>query len=356
MKVAVYGFGNQTYYREILKVPETLGGEPPYGGSRMALEFAQAGHEVSLADPRIETIDSSFKQKLIDAGIKLTGDDVEAAKDADVAVLFTPFRSGLTVKIAEKIIPYLGKDAVIATTCTMPVLVLETSVKNILFMEDREDIGFSTLHPAAIPGTPQHTHYFIATNELLEEQIVKPEQIEKLKKLAEDTGKEAYLIPAELISPVGDMGVVATASAAVSALEYYAISKSVLKTTKAMTEFQLAQAFQAVSSIIAKYGIEGLVKFLSTGALKKSLKSMLFDKKVQKVSFAAMDFLENISDVEAVIGSLDGMASCFEPKEKTFLSAPSPMLISYMEELAGEDVTRGIVREALKKLYQGEGK
>ncbi len=354
MKVAVYGFGNQTYYRDVLKVSENLGGEPPYGGSRMALEFAKAGHEVFLADPRMDTIKPEFKQKLLDAGVKLTTDDVEAAEGADVAVLFTPFRSGLTVKIAEKIIPHLGKDAVIATTCTMPVLVLETSVRNVLFMEDREDVGFSTLHPAAIPGTPQHTHYFIATNELLEEEIVKPHQIEKLKKLAEDTGKEAYLIPAELISPIGDMGVVATASAAISALEYYAISKSVLKTTKAMTEFQLAQAFQVVSSIIAKYGIEGLVKFLNAEALKKSLKSMLFDEKVQKVAFAAMNSLENVSDIEEVVGSLEDMASKFEPEEKTFLSAPSPMLISYMEELAGEDVTRGVVREALKKLYHGE--
>ncbi|WP_456397474.1 H(2)-dependent methylenetetrahydromethanopterin dehydrogenase-related protein [Desulfurobacterium sp.] len=354
MKVVVYGFGNQTYYRDILKVSESLGGEPPYGGSRMALEFAEAGHEVFLADPRMETIKTEFKQKLLDAGVKLTTDDIEAAKDADVAVLFTPFRSGLTIKIAERIIPHIGNDAVIATTCTMPVLVLETSVRNVLFMEDREDIGFSTLHPAAIPGTPQHKHYFIATNELLEEEIVKPHQVEKLKKLAEDTGKKAYLIPAELISPIGDMGVVATAAAAVSALEYYAVSKSVLQTTKAMTEFQLSQAFQVVSSIISKYGIEGLVKFLNAEPLKKSLKSMLFDEKIQKVSFAAMKSLENISDIEGVIGSFDDMASKFKPEERTFLSAPSSMLISYMEDLAGEDVTRGIVREALKKLYCDE--
>ncbi|WP_457568230.1 H(2)-dependent methylenetetrahydromethanopterin dehydrogenase-related protein [Desulfurobacterium sp.] len=353
MKVAVFGLGNQTYYRQVLKVPERLGGKPPFGGSRMALEFAVAGHEVWLSDPHMESFDSSIREELTEAGVNLTADDAEAAKDADVAVLFTPFRSGITVKIVETIIPFLGRNAVIATTCTMPVLVLETSVKNVLFMEDREDIGFSTLHPAAIPGTPQHTHYFIATNELLEEEIVKQEQIDKLKKLAEDTGKKACLIPAELISPIGDMGVVATAAAVVSALEYYAVSKSILKTTKEMTEFQLAQAFQVVSSIIAKYGMEGLARFLSVDALKMSLKSMLYDEKIQKVSFAAMDVLENFGDIEAIVGDLNGKDSSFE---STFLSAPSPMLISYMEELAGEDVARGIVREALKKLYQGNGR
>ena len=51
MKVTVYGAGNQKLYIENLKLPEKYGGEAPYGGSRMAVEFAEAGHEVTLAEP-----------------------------------------------------------------------------------------------------------------------------------------------------------------------------------------------------------------------------------------------------------------------------------------------------------------
>ncbi len=349
MKIAIFGFGNQTYYRDVLKIQEILGGEPPFGGSRMAMEFAQAGYDVTLADPHMDTIDSSFISKLEIADVKLTKDDIKAAKEAEVAVLFTPFRSGITKQIAETIIPYLAKDAVITTACTMPILVLEIAVRNTLFMEDREDIGFSTMHPAAIPGTPQHKQYFIATNELLEEQIVKEEQVDRLKKIAEDTGKKAYPIPAELVSAIGDMGVVATAAAFASVLEYYSVSKNVLKTTKEMTEFQLVQSFQVMASIIAKYGIEGLINFINPDALKTSLNSMLYDNGLQKTAFASMETLNNI----------DNLISNFREEivkkpRSTFLSAPSPMLLSYIKDLAGEDVARGIIREALRKLYEGD--
>ncbi|SNR61808.1 H(2)-dependent methylenetetrahydromethanopterin dehydrogenase-related protein [Desulfurobacterium atlanticum] len=350
MKVAVFGFGNQSYYRDVINMESLLGGEPPFGGARMAMEFAQAGYEVVLSDPHISTIDASLIEKVKAAGVELTTDDAVAAKDAEVAILFTPFRSGISMKIAERIIPHLGKGAVICTTCTMPVLVFEVAVKKTLFMEDREDIGFSTMHPAAVPGTPKHKHYFIATNELLEDHIVEPEQIEKLKKLAQDTGKTPYLIPAELVSAMGDMGVVATSAAFASALEYYAVSRKYLKTTKEMTEFQLAQAFQVMASIIAKYGLEGLVKFINSEALKVSLSSMLYDEKIQKVAFSSMEALENI---RAISEDLPEKTKIFTKYEPTFLSAPSPMLISYIEELAGEDVAKGIIREALRKLYEG---
>jgi len=51
MKISIYSAGNQEYYINRLKVPELFGGEPPYGGSRMAIEFAEAGHDVVLAEP-----------------------------------------------------------------------------------------------------------------------------------------------------------------------------------------------------------------------------------------------------------------------------------------------------------------
>ena len=46
MKVSIYGAGNQDFYLNELRVSELFGGEPPYGGSRMAMEFAEAGHDV----------------------------------------------------------------------------------------------------------------------------------------------------------------------------------------------------------------------------------------------------------------------------------------------------------------------
>ncbi len=350
MRVAVFGFGSLNYYLNKLKVPEKLGGEPPYGGSAMALEFAKAGYDVTLADPHLDKVPKEILKKMQDSGVKLTDNDEEAAQDAEVAILFTPFRSGITFKVAERILAFLAKDAVICTTCTMSVLVLQSYMQNMIFVEGREDIGFSTMHPAAIPGTPQHTHYLIATNELLREPIVKEEQIRKLKKLAQDAGKKAYLLPAELVSPVGDMGIVATVIALMGSLEYYRVARDILKTKRSMTEFQIAQSLQVIASLTAKYGLGGLLKLLNREALLDSLKSMILDKNSQPMTITARDLLAKLDQIAP---ELVEEAKKFEPHEAVYVSAPSPMLVDYMQDLVGDDVLRGILRESWKKFYEG---
>ena len=90
MKISVYGAGNQELYVNQLKLPEKYGGVPPYGGSRMAIEYAQAGHDVYLAEPNREML-SDEHWKIVKMQVKVTSDDAEAAKHAEIAVLFTPF-------------------------------------------------------------------------------------------------------------------------------------------------------------------------------------------------------------------------------------------------------------------------
>jgi len=348
MKVTVFGFGSLNYYLNKLNVPERLGGEPPYGGSAMALEFAKAGYNTTLADPNLDKVPPEVLKKLEDAGVKLTDDDIDAAEGADVAILFTPFRAGITFKVAETILPHLAENGVICTTCTMSILVLNSYLQNAVLTEGRSDIGFSTMHPAAIPGTPQHKHYLIATNELLKRPIVSDEQIERLKKLAQDAGKKVYLLPAELVSPVGDMGIVTTAIAFAGAIEYYRVARDILKTRRSMTEFQIVQSLQVVASLVAKYGLGGLVKLLNLDAMKDSLKSMILDKNMQKLTLSAYEILEKLPEIAP---ELIKEAEEFTPSEPCHPSAPSPMLLNYMEELVGDDVLKGILRETWKQFY-----
>jgi H2-forming N(5),N(10)-methenyltetrahydromethanopterin dehydrogenase-like protein len=123
MKVAVYGAGNQDLYVKQLKLPEIFGGEPPFGGSRMAMEYAKAGHEVYLAEPNREMLNGDYWKAVERVGVRVTPDDTEAAKHAEIAVFFTPFGKP-TFRIAKNIVKYLLKDGVIATTCTVSPLVL----------------------------------------------------------------------------------------------------------------------------------------------------------------------------------------------------------------------------------------
>ncbi len=350
MKVTVFGFGSLNYYLNKLNVPERLGGEPPYGGSAMALEFAKTGkYDVWLADPHLDKVPPEVLKKLEDAGVKMTTDDVEAAKDASVAVMFTPFRAGITFKIAETIIPHLGEGAVIATTCTMSCLVLKAQMERTLLKAGRKDIGFSTLHPAAIPGTPQHQHYLIGTNELLREPIATDEQIERLKNLAEESGKKAYLIPAELVSPIGDMGIVVTSIALVAALEYYIVSRKVLHTRKPQTEFQIAQSLTAIANVVAKYGMEGLVKLFNLDAVKDSLKSMLLDEELQPMTLQASYLLNKLPQLCPEIFE---RAQRAEIKDKVYLSIPSVSMESHVIDLLGDKLLKSLVRDAWVQFYE----
>ena len=90
MKVSVYGAGNQKLYLEQLKVPEKFGGTPPYGGAGMAIQFAQAGHDVVLAEPNKDVISEDLWKRVEDAGVKVVTDDIEAAKHGEAHILFTP--------------------------------------------------------------------------------------------------------------------------------------------------------------------------------------------------------------------------------------------------------------------------
>jgi len=149
MKVSVYGAGNQNLYVNKLKLPELFGGEPPYGGSRMAMEFAEAGHDVILAEPDRNMLTEEMWKKVEETGVKVIDDDIEAAKHGELHILFTPFGC-YTVDIAKSIIPYVPKDAVLLTTCTISPIVLCSCLKYEL--RERRDIGISTFHPAGVPS------------------------------------------------------------------------------------------------------------------------------------------------------------------------------------------------------------
>jgi H2-forming N5,N10-methylenetetrahydromethanopterin dehydrogenase-like enzyme len=195
--------------------------------------------------------------------------------------------------------------------------------------------------------------YFLATNELLQKPIVSDEQIERLRKLATDAGKKAYLLPAELVSPVGDMGIVVTAIGFAGAIEYYRIARDVLRTRKSMTEFQTAQAFQVMASLISKYGYEGLIKLLNVEAMKDSLKSMILDRDKQPMTLTAADILNNLGKI---VPELMEKAEAFKPAENVYLSVPEPELVNYIEELVGDETLKGILRQGWIKFYEGTEK
>ncbi|AXV36896.1 MAG: methylenetetrahydromethanopterin dehydrogenase [Methanobacterium sp. BRmetb2] len=341
MKIAVYGAGNQNLYVKQLNLPEKYGGLPPYGGSKMAIEFAQSGHEVYLAEPNQDMLTDDHWKSVKDAGVEITSDDVEAAKNVEIAVLFTPFGKK-TFKIAKEIIKYIPENGIIANTCTVSPLVLYYVLEKEL-RKDRKDIGIASMHPAAVPGTPQHEHYVIGGHSTNNIDIASDKQIQKCVKLAESCGKEAFIVPADVSSAVSDMGSLVTAVTLSGVLDYYYIGTQIIKAPKEMVEKQILMTLQTMASLVETSGVNGMLKAINPDLLIKSAKSM--------------HLLDEQGELDAAITTLSKLNSeVLEWAEKsdikpTYLVA-AQALTSELQNLMGKNASEGTIRRCMRKMFE----
>ncbi|CAB3289979.1 H(2)-dependent methylenetetrahydromethanopterin dehydrogenase-like protein [Methanocaldococcus lauensis] len=338
MKISIYGAGNQKLYLEILNVLEKFGGEPPYGGARMAIEFAEAGHDVILAEPNKDVMSEDLWKTVEDAGVRVVSDDIEAAKHGEVHILFTPFGK-ITINIAKKIIEHVPENAVICNTCTLPTPVLYRTLEGILRLK-RKDVGISSMHPTGVPGTPGQKYYTIAGKALEGREYATEEQINKLVELVESIGKIPYVAPADVVPAVADMGALVTAITLVGVLDYYRVGKTIINAPKDMIEKQILVSLQTIASIIETSGIEGLMKVLDKDALITSAKNMLIDEKQEDLKLA-LKIIEEFD--KSTIGEKD--------VNQTYLVAPQA-LIKEATSLVGKNVVEGMIRRSSNKLFE----
>ena len=273
MKVSVYGAGNQKLYLEQLKVPEKFGGEPPYGGAGMAIQFAKAGHDVVLAEPNRNMMSEDLWKKVEDAGVKVVTDDVEAAKHGEIHILFTPFGK-YTVKIAKNILPHVPQNAVICNTCTISPVVLHKMLEQDLRAK-RKDVGISSFHPAGVPGTEKQKVYVIAGYSFDGTSYATDEQINKLVELAKSINKIPKVVPMGLVSPISDMVVCAVISMIASILEYQYVGKNYLNVPDKMIDDQVLLALTSLAALVHAEGVKGLFTVINPETLMTSSESML---------------------------------------------------------------------------------
>lgn len=341
MKIAVYGAGNQELYVNHLKLPEKYGGEPPYGGSRMAIEFKEAGHEVYLAEPDKNMLPHEMWKIVEDVGVNVTSDDAMAAENSEIAVLFTPFGKP-TFKIAKNIITHLPEGGVIANTCTVSPLVmyyvLEVEIKR-----KRSDVGICSMHPAAVPGTPQHGHYVIGGHTTNDLDLATAGQIQKCVDLVKSCNKEAYIVPADVSSAVADMGSLVTAVTLSGVLDYYQVGTKIIKAPQDMVEKQILMTLQTMASLVESSGVSGLLKAMDPELLVKSASSMHLLEE-QKELDSALDSLANL-DPELMQNTYD---TKIKPTNLVAAQALSQELLGLM----GEKASEGTIRRCMRKMFE----
>ncbi|ENN96665.1 H(2)-dependent methylenetetrahydromethanopterin dehydrogenase-related protein [Methanocaldococcus villosus KIN24-T80] len=341
MKISVYGAGNQRLYIDKLKLHKKFNGKPPYGGAKIAMEFAEVGHDVILSEPNRNVMKEELWKCVKDVGVKVVNDDIEAAKHGEVHILFTPFGNH-TIKIAEKIVRNVPKDAIICTTCTLSPLVLYYSLEKILKFE-RRDVGISSMHPASVPGTELHKHYVISGKTLDGKELCREEQINKLVELCKSVNKKPYLIPAGVSSALADMGSLVTAVALAGILDYYTVGRKIINAPKKMIEHQVMMSLYVLASIVETSGIDGLLKAIDLDLLINSASSMkLIDD--QKDLLSALEILKNLKN------DILEESKNAELKETCFVASQS--LVKEIKSLIGGAAAEGAIKRSTIKLFK----
>jgi len=307
----------------------------------MAIEFKEAGHDVYLAEPERNMLLPDMWKVVEDKGVTVTSDDAEAARNAEIAVLFTPFGKS-TFNIAKNIIKHLPENGVIANTCTVSPLVLYY-VLELEIKRKRNDVGICSMHPAAVPGTPQHGHYVIGGHTTNDLDLATSEQIHKCVDLARDCKKEAYIVPADVSSSVADMGSLLTAVTLSGVLDYYQVGTKIIKAPQEMVEKQILMTLQTMASLVESSGVAGLLKAMDPELLVKSASSMHLLEE-QKDLDAALETLSDL-DPELIENSREA-----EIKPTNLVAAQA--LAKELLALMGERASEGTIRRCMRKMFE----
>ncbi|WP_457615262.1 H(2)-dependent methylenetetrahydromethanopterin dehydrogenase-related protein [Methanopyrus sp.] len=319
--MAVLGFGNQRMYERI-GAAEKLGGEPPFGGAAMAIEFAEAGHDVVLSDPNLNEQDPEHVDRVIDAGVELTEDDAQAVDGADMVILFTPF--GAIGGIIREIAPHLEERAVLCPTCTSSAFEVHEALYEV-GLGVPEDVGVMPAHPAGIPGTEGHRAYITARGTGNGTVLATKEHAELVEEVLSSTGKKVFKLPCvELVSVVGDLSVVLLKRVLEALKEFCSVRA--LGAPQEMIDRQAMMTLATLAALIEAGGIGGLLK--------------TFDEDVIEVSYSNMEpFLDNEEEPEG------------EPVER-FVVLPGEATREAVIELVGERGWKTVRMRAWVDLYR----
>ncbi|MBW9223924.1 H(2)-dependent methylenetetrahydromethanopterin dehydrogenase-related protein [Methanothermococcus sp. SCGC AD-155-E23] len=338
MKVSIYGAGNQKFYLEELKLHEKLGGEPPFGGGAMAIEFAKAGHDVVLSEPERDVMDKELWEKIEEAGVKVVDKDTEAAKHGEVQFITRPF-SESTIKSIKSILQHIPRDSTIAICDSTPVIMIYSNIERELRLE-RKDVGLVSTCPNAIPGTAMYSKYIVGYRSLDGEEYSTEEQFNRCIELIKSINKEVVVKPIDLVPLITGLPTHMTTVTLSGILNYYRMKSLITEDSEKISEREVLYVLQAISAILETSGIRGLVKALDIDLLIENAK--------------ASKLLEEQEDLESAIHVLSNLSKEFSKevercKVKPVSIVASQALVEEIRRTVGGAAADGVINRCKKK-------
>ncbi|ABR56603.1 coenzyme F420-dependent N(5),N(10)-methenyltetrahydromethanopterin reductase [Methanococcus aeolicus Nankai-3] len=196
-------------------------------------------------------------------GLKVTSDDREAIEGADIVITWLP-KGGSQPAIIEKFVDAIKEGAIVTHACTIPTPKFAKIFKDL----GREDLNIVSFHPGCVPEMKGQVY--------LSEGYASEEAVEKLYKIAKISRGTAFKMPANLISPVCDMGSAVTAPVYAAILSYRDAVTNILGAPADFAQMMADEAITQMLELMRNEGIQNMENKLNPGALTGTADSMCF--------------------------------------------------------------------------------
>ncbi len=199
-----------------------------------------------------------------DLGFEIAENDKEAVEDADVILTWLP-KGKKQPDIIKNFVDAIPEGAIITHACTIPTVKFAKILK-----EDfgRKDLNVTSYHPGCVPEMKGQVY--------IAEGYATEEALNKLYELAKKARGNAYKLPADLISPVCDMGSAVTAVVYAGLLAYRDAVTKILGAPADFAQMMAEESLEKLLKLMKSKGISNMEEVLNPAALLGTADSMCF--------------------------------------------------------------------------------
>lgn len=199
-------------------------------------------------------------------GFKVTTDDREAVRDADLIMTWLP-KGDMQKGIIEKFKDDIKDGAIVTHACTIPTTKFN-GVFEELNVKGPKNLNISSFHPGAVPEMKGQV--------FISEGYASDEAVKTLVDLGNKARGEAFKLPAELLGPVCDMCAALTAVTYAGILTYRESVMDVLGAPASFAQMMATESLEQITALMKKVGIKNMEEHLDPGVFLGTADSMNF--------------------------------------------------------------------------------
>ena len=204
-------------------------------------------------------------------GLKVTTNDREAVRDADLIITWLP-KGDMQKGIIEKFAGDIKDGAIITHACTIPTTLFYKIFEDLSLTKEMgvpsKKVEVTSYHPGAVPEMKGQIY--------IAEGYASDATINTMYELGKKARGHAFKLPAELIGPVCDMCAALTAITYAGLLVYRDSVMNILGAPAGFSQMMARESLEQITAYMNKVGIKNLEENLDPGVFLGTADSMNF--------------------------------------------------------------------------------